>query len=272
MLDFLERRLGRFAISNLTLYLIIGQVFVTLTGMLNLIDVSRLVLVPYLGLNGEPWRFVTFLFIPPPVGSTLGLMLLPFAWWVLYLMGSALENQWGVFRFNCFLLTGWALAVAASLVAPGSVVTNYFFYGSVFLAFAWFNQDFELMLFFILPVKMKWLGLLSLGMMLYRFVIGGLATRLQIGASAVTLLLFLGRELMGSARYRQRTMAASARRAAEERKAPEPRHRCYICGKTDLTNPEMDFRYCSKCSGDQCYCPEHIFNHEHVVENGETKA
>ncbi len=71
-------------------------------------------------------------------------------------------------------------------------------------------------------------------------------------------------------RYRQRTRAFEARRA-EDKAGPKARHRCHVCGKTNLTNPEMDFRYCSRCAGDQCYCPEHIFNHEHVLTIEEEK-
>jgi len=61
-------------------------------------------------------------------------------------------------------------------------------------------------------------------------------------------------------------LAASCRqRIAAANDAPEARHRCYTCGKTNLTNPEMDFRYCSKCADDACYCPEHIFSHQHTL-------
>ena len=274
MLDFLERRLGRFAVTHATLYLIIGQVFVTLSAMLGLLDLRKFVLVPVLVTHGEPWRVLTFLFYPPPVnfGSTLSLVFLPFAWWIFFLMGNALEHYWGAFRYNMFLLVGCVLTIAAAFVTPFSPVTNAFIGGSVFLAFAWLNPDFELALFFILPVKVKWIALLTWLFYGYQLVTGGWSTRLQVLASVGNFLLFFGREIIDTMRYRRRSMATQARRIAEE-KSPEPRHRCHVCGKTDLTNPEMDFRYCSKCAGDQCYCPEHIFNHEHVlVESDEKKG
>jgi len=163
MLDFLERRLGRFAITHATLYLIIGQVFVCLSALLGLLDLRQFVLVPALVVNGEPWRLITFLFFPPPVNfsSMMSLVFLPFAWWIFYLMGTALENYWGAFRYNVFLLLGVVLTIGAAFLAPMSPVTNAFIAGSVFLAFAWLNPDFELALFFILPVKIKWLALLT---------------------------------------------------------------------------------------------------------------
>lgn len=271
MLDFLERRFGRFALSNVTLYLIIGQVFVTLTAMLGLLDLRQFVLVPALVTNGEPWRLFTFLFFPPPVnfGSMLSLVFLPFAWWIFYLMGNALEHYWGAFRYNVFLLIGVLFTIGAAFLAPTSVATNAFIAGSVFLAFAWLNPDFELSLFFILPIKVKWLALVTWLIYGYQFVTGPWGTRWQVLASVSNFLLFFGADIVNTIRFRRRTMAMQARRTAEERKAAvEPRHRCHVCGKTDLTNPEMDFRYCSKCAGDQCYCPEHIFNHEHVTEDG----
>ena len=272
MLDFLERRLGRFAVANVTLYIIIGQVFVALSAMLGLLDLRKFLLVPILVTHGEPWRVLTFIFFPPPVnfGSMLSLVLLPFAWWIFYLMGNALEHHWGAFRYNLFLLVGCGLTIAASFVTPLSPVTNAFIGGSVFLAFAWLNPDFELALFFILPVKVKWLALLTWIFYGFEIVTGGWATRMQVIASVGNFLLFFSHDIYATMRYRRRSMATQARRIAEE-KNPEPRHRCYICGKTDLTDPEMDFRYCSKCAGDQCYCPEHIFNHEHVLVDRDEK-
>src|SRR5450759_1644045 len=163
MLDQLERRFGRFAPTNVTLYLIIGQVFVCLSALLGLLDLNYFVLRPVLVTHGEPWRLITFLFYPPPVnfGSMFSLALLPFAWWIFYLMGNALEHTWGAFRYNLFLFVGCALTIGAAFLSPLSAVTNAFIAGSVFLAFAWLNPDFELALFLILPIKIKWLAVLT---------------------------------------------------------------------------------------------------------------
>jgi hypothetical protein len=264
-LDKLERWFGRFALPNVTLYLIIGQVFLTLSALLGLLDLRRFELIPYLALHGEPWRFVSFLFLPPPVSSQFGLVLLPFGWWLFYLMGSALEQFWGAFRYNVFLLVAVVLTIAAALLTPGAVVPNLFIAGSVFLAFAWLNPDFELAIFFILPVKIKWLAALTWALYAVNLIRGDFTTRLQVVASVSNFFLFFARDIVTTIRYRRRQMSTTAARVASESREREPRHRCYVCGKTDLTNPEMDFRYCSKCTGDQCYCPEHIFNHQHVL-------
>ena len=275
MLDQLERRLGRFALSHVTLYLIVGQVFVCLSALLGLLDLRQFVLVPALATHGEPWRLLTFLFYPPPVNfnSMFSLALLPFAWWIFYLMGNALESYWGAFRYNLFLATGIALAIGAAFITPLYPVTNAFIAGSVFLAFAWLNPDFELALFFILPIKIKWLALFTVLGLIYEMVNGGPPARWLIIASVTNIFLFFGRDMLTAIRYRQRKRAVHSARVAEEKQGPQARHQCRICQKTDVTNPEMDFRYCSKCAGDECYCPDHIANHEHVLEeNRETKS
>ena len=264
-LDKLERSFGRFAIPNLSLYLIIGQVFVVLSSMAGLLSAANLVLFPRLVELGQWWRLVTFLMQPVGVGvGLLGIVSLVFGWWIFYFMGSALEGYWGAFRFNLFLLTGYLFTVSLAFLFPDWPVSYTFLAGSIFLVFTHLNPDFELIIFFIVPVKIKWLGLIAWGFYLYEFIAGVWPVRLQVGAAIANLVLFFGRDSWAAAGRRMRRTKLDAGRAAARSAAPEPRHRCRVCGKTDLTNPELDFRYCSKCADDACYCPEHIFNHEHV--------
>jgi hypothetical protein len=269
-LDKLERVFGRLAIPNLTLYLIIGQVFVLFASMFQQLDQRMLAYAPVLVMElGQWWRIFTFMFLVPVPGSLIGYVFLAFGWYLFYLMGNALEAHWGAFRFNLFLFISYALTVGLAFITPASPVTNIFILGSVFLAFAYLNPDFELVLFFILPVKIKWLALLTWAINTALFVTGDLATKLQIFASVLSFFLFFGRDMLMSVRYRKRKMAKAAERASAEE---EPRHRCHVCGKTDRSHPQLDFRYCSKCAGDQCYCPEHIQNHSHVVAADDEKA
>jgi hypothetical protein len=271
LLDRLERSLGRFAIPGLSLYLVIGQVFATLTTLFGLLDPGQLVFVPALARAGQWWRVFTFLFQPPATGGGLfGMVFLVFAWWIFYFMGTALEGHWGAFRYNLFLLVGYALTVGLAFIEPGFPVANSFLAGSVFLAFAYVNPNFELMLFLIVPVKIKWLAFLTWVFYVYRFAVGGWPDRLQIAASVGNFILFFGGDAWRAAGLKQRQRAAG--RAAGPANPAGPRHRCRICGKTDQSNPELDFRYCSKCASDACYCPEHIFNHEHVLSENEGKT
>jgi hypothetical protein len=96
-----------------------------------------------------------------------------------------------------------------------------------------------------------------------------LATRLSILAAVGNFLLFFGRDLWLDLRTGRRRMQEQARRLREESGETEPRHRCHVCGKNSNDHPELDFRYCSQCAGDQCYCPEHIRNHVHVTSPDE---
>jgi hypothetical protein len=261
LMDRLERAFGRFALPGVSLYLIIGQVGVYLLAMLRGLDPSILVLVPELVRHGEPWRLVTFLFIPP----NTNFIFIAFAWWMFFLMGNALEAYWGAFRYNLFLLLGYVLTVGLAFLNLDSVVTNEFLAGSVFLAFAYLNPEFEIMLFFILPVKIRWLALFAWAVYAASFVMNSWPARLQIIAAVGNFFIFFGRDLWHNAGIvTRRRRVASAGRAARAEEEDEPRHRCRSCGKTDRTDPQLDFRYCSKCAGSQCYCPDHIFNHEHV--------
>jgi len=263
----LEKRLAPYAIPHLTLFLVAGQAFVYLTTMLGLLDEGRLVLYPVLVLRGEWWRIFTFV-VYPPGGHWLFVAL---ALYFLYFTGNALEQAWGALRYNLFLLVGFLLTVAAAFVTPYVAASNLFVGGVIFLAFAHMYPNFTMYVFFVLPVQIKWLAVVAWIGYIWEFVVGGPSQRLAITAALLNFFLFIGRDLWLSLRQGQRRLQTEARRHAEERQGPQVRHRCYVCGKTNLTNPEMDFRYCSKCAGDQCYCPDHIRNHVHVLTGNDAK-
>ena len=260
--DKLERALGRYAIPNLSIYIVMGQVFVLAALMFNLLPLDLFVLRPVQVLHGQWWRLLTFpFFLATPTGS-FGPIFTAFALYMFYMMGSALEAYWGAFRYNLFLLLGYALTVGAAFITPGNAVTNVFLAGTVFLAFAYLNPDFEFILFFILPVKVKWLALLAWVGYGVSFFTGSAPAKLQVLASVGNFLLFFAGDLFSGVRRGQRAITRKAQDFAESGAA---RHTCRVCGKTDRTNPELDFRYCSKCANDECYCSEHIHSHAHVV-------
>ncbi len=266
LLNKLERFLGRFAIANLTLYLIIGQVlFWGLTVMAGF-HLERIALLPYAVMAGQAWRLVTFLFVPPSLGTgALAILFLAFAWYLFFLMGTALEHHWGDFRYNAFIGIGWLLTTAVAFLTPGAYASNVFLAGSVFLAFAYLNPNFELLIFLILPMRIKWIALLLWLYYGYVMALGTWSDRLGVLAATGNFLLFFSGDIIQQMRTGRRRMAYQARTFAAQKDEAAPRHRCRVCGKSNLTHPQMDFRYCSKCAGDQCYCSEHIFNHEHVL-------
>jgi hypothetical protein len=254
--DYLEKKLRRFALPDITLYLIIGQAVLFILNLFGKLDLASVVLIPALVPLGEWWRLISFIFIPP---ATHPLFMI-FAWYLFYLMGSALEEHWGAFRFNLFLLVGYVITVAVSFLFPAYPATNIFIAGSVFLAFAFLYPDFEILIFFILPVKMKWLALLTGIGYAYQVIVGPWPTRLVVLASIANFLLFFGKDILSRMKDGNRQMMRKAKTISTKK---DPFHRCAICGITDLSHPYMEFRYCKECGG-LGYCSEHITNHEHV--------
>jgi hypothetical protein len=260
LLDKLEQKLGRFALPNVTLALVLTQVLVYVFAWARPEIIERMEFIPQKVLEGQFWRLATFLTMPPVANPLFAF----FFWYLFYLMGTALEHYWGIFRFNLYLLIGYVATVAVAFVEPGSPVSNGFLQGSVFLAFAFLAPDFELYIMFLLPVKIKWLALLT--WLYYGYVMifsEGWLLRLLVMASACNFLLFFAKDIILLMRAARRRMAAQAYRAAQR---PKAFHRCRVCGVTDLSHPKMEFRYCSKCDGACGYCTEHLHNHDHVTE------
>jgi hypothetical protein len=249
----LERRLEAFAIPHVLLAIVAGQTFFYLTALLGLVDPFRLVLVWDLVAQGEWWRLASFVLVPPPAHPVF----IAFALYMLYLLGSSLESEWGTLRLNLFLLTGWALAIGASVIVPGAVVTNAFIGGSVFLAFAYLNPNYVFHLFFILPVKVKWLALITWLYFGYVVLFGAPSARLLALAGAGNFLLFFATRIIEDIRTGRRQMTRQLKQRAELREAAAagPRHRCVVCSKNSDTHPHEDFRY---RADDRCYCEEHL--------------
>ncbi|HWA98772.1 MAG TPA: hypothetical protein VG713_09785 [Pirellulales bacterium] len=254
MLPKLERRLRRFAIPNLTLGLIVVQVAAYLFETMQPGGLIRLALIPERVLLGEVWRVVTFLALPP----TTNVLFAFFFWYMFFLMGSAVEQAWGALRYNLYLLVGWIATVGAAFFDPAFPATNAFLEGSVFFAFAYLFPDFEFLLFFVLPVKVRYLAILGwvgIGLAVFR-------GQWLVLASVANFFVFFGRDVFRRARTGGRRMHTQVRELAPAK--AEPFHRCTVCGITDQTNPEMEFRYCSKCYGTCGYCSRHLHGHEHV--------
>lgn len=264
LLDRWERRLRPFAVPNLTVSLIVCQVLVYVVMLADKSErqasvLQHLLLIPERVLAGEVWRLVTFLCVPPFTNVLFAF----FFWYLFYLMGTALEQQWGALRYNAYLLIGYVATVALSCLPPGHAADNRYLQASVFLAFAFLYPDFELLLFFLLPVKIKWLALLT---WIYYFLAvagGGWGTRLAVLASICNFLVFFGRDIVERLKTGRRRMATQAARLAVKQRPYI--HRCTVCGITDRTHPSMEFRYCSQCAGTHGYCQEHLRNHEHIV-------
>ncbi|MEN1681849.1 MAG: hypothetical protein AAGJ46_19890 [Planctomycetota bacterium] len=274
LLDRLEKRFGGYAVENSTLVVIVGQVIVFLAqysqpgGAADLFE--RLQLDPSKVLAGEVWRLVTFMFLAPLHEWPLFVF---FFWYLFYLMGTALEQAWSVFRYNLFCGISYVALVGSAFLAhalaPGlGVANNDYLYGSIFLAFARLFPDFQLMLFFLIPIKIKWLALLQwIGYGLTFAVAlnaGDWYIPLTIAAAVANYFLFFGGDIVRDIRHghRRNVWRAKALKTSEKLS-----HECRVCGLTSDMAPKTAFRYCSKCAGQACYCPDHIKDHEHVTED-----
>ena len=259
LLARLDRRFGRHAPEGIILWV------VGISGALHLLVFARpeiahlLWLDPAAVMRGEVWRIVTFLFAPvgPVTGS--GLLWTALGLWFLHTMGTALEAQWGSFRFDMFFFLGALATLGVSFVvgpASGRFVAE-----ALLLAFAVEFPEYEVLLL-ILPVKVKYLGFLSGGLMVYAFITGDLATRAAVGVALADFLLFCGSTL----RDRMRGAAAVRRRTAPAF-SPQPRKArvCAKCGKSEADDPNLEFRVCDcqdKCHGKLTeYCLEHARAH-----------
>ena len=263
MLNWLERRFGRFAIPNVTLILIAVQV-VMYFGVQAKPEISeRLLLIPDQVMEGQVLQLISFLAHPPVTNILFAF----FFWYLFYLMGTALEVYWGTFRYNIFLLIGYFATVAAAFLTPSLPATNGFLQGTVFLAFAYLNPDFQLMIMFILPVRIKWLALITWIGYGIAVAVGDMNTRLMVLASVANFFVFFGKDIWWRIRSGQRRMANQAKKFVD---TPKYFHKCEVCGITDQSHPQMEFRYCSKCDGNRGYCSEHLADHEHMLDNEES--
>jgi len=260
ILDKLDRRFGRYAVPHLTLYIIALQVVIFLLSALGggTRVFENAALVPGLVMRGEIYRIFSFLFMPPNSVSSLGAVWAFFYWYLLFLFGSAMEEKWGTFRYNAYLLIGFLATLGAVFLNPFSMVTvpNDFLYFSIFLAFAHLYPDFELRIMFVFPVAVKWLALLAWLGFGFKLVIalffGKWVIALTIVAAVLNYFIFFGREIASALRQkrRQATQVAGSSIAVAE-----AFHVCQACGITDLTHPGMEFRYDDDGS---CYCLDHL--------------
>jgi membrane associated rhomboid family serine protease len=252
----LERKLSRFAIPHLTLWIIAGQVLFFMLHFSHHHIMDRLYLEPALVMMGQWWRIFSFVFIPPSYNPLWLFLDIYF----FFLIGNALENTWGSLHYNLFLLIGWVATVAAAFLVPGGAVASLYLFGSVFLAFAFLFPDFLIYVAFVLPVRVKYIAWLAWAFYGWMFLNGDWPQRVIIVAAVLNFLLFFRRDIVNRIRYGHRKMIQKAVSAVDE-----PFHRCSICGMTERTNPEMEFRYCNLCVGTPCYCINHINAHEHRV-------
>lgn len=270
-LDRFCYRHPRFAIPGLMRYVAIINIAAYLLDLFSNSALSGLLYfsVPAI-LHGEVWRILTFVFVP----QTSSMLAFALTTYFYYFIGTALERQWGSVKFTVFYGFGILLNILVGFFI--GYATMYYVNMSMFFAFATLFPEMQVLLFFIIPIKVKWLAWADAAFFavgIFKYITSGIPLLALIPVVAILnyLLFFAGdildtfsqtRERVRYRTSRQTVNFKSAQQHAKEKKGYL--HKCAVCGRTDVSNPELEFRYCSKCNGYYCYCSDHINNHVHV--------
>ena len=267
-----------FGVPNLMKYIVIGNVMVYFLDLFSRGYASwMLSFSSPLILQGQVWRVLSFVFVPVATGGATPLgRALFFAMTTLfyYYIGNALERQWGTTRFTVFYGLGVLLNIIMGFVMGGT--SMYYINMSMFFAFATLYPEMQVLLFGILPLKVKWLAWLDAAMFAFDIFFSIFSRRWITAVLPLVALLnyfiFFWDDLMTVVRrtsqraaYRANPQTINFKKA--QKQVQERRgylHKCAVCGITDADDPDMEFRYCSKCNGYYCYCMKHINDHVHV--------
>jgi len=217
-------------------------------------------------LHGQIWRIVTFLMYPPS-DSIFWFALLSY---IYFCLGRSLETVMGTFRFNLYIylgVFGYVIAAIVIYVFSGQVylLTAGNLYLSMLLAMAAAYPDAQFYLYFAFPVKAKWLGFFYGALVIYDFIQSDWVSRVAIAMSLLNFLVFFIFLRRPAQRAKQTVKKVVYKTQVNQAKSG-PRHRCAICGRTELEDPSLEFRYCSKCEGSYEYCQDHLYTHVHVTK------
>ena len=318
VLNKFERKVGRYAIPQLTKYMILTYIigyilyFISLAGVPVL---EYIYLSPGLILHGQIWRLFTWIFMPPSAPGIFTIIMLLF----YYQIGTALEQTWGDFKYNLYIFSGLIMMVIGAFILHAfghevdGMFTTYYVNLSIFLAFAACYPDMQVMLYFLIPLKIKYLAFIDVAFLVYQALVSSWPERVSIIVSLLNFLVFFfttrnyssisprerarknnfkkafehGPYYQGNKRRAagwgsgsgsgsfsgSKTTAGAAGAASggksafhtvRNKGAEITKHRCAICGRTELDGDMLEFRFCSKCAGNYEYCQDHLFSHSHV--------
>lgn len=269
----LERKFRGRGIRNLTMYIIICYAVGYLLIMTNQQLLLYLTLEPALILRGQIWRLFTWVLIPPGSLGLFTIIMLLF----YYQLGTTLERTWGEFRYTLYILSGLIFTVIGAFIlyfiwggAVGGYFSTYYISMSIFLAFAASYPDMQVMLYFIFPIKIKWMAYLDVAFLVYEAVTAVRGGQWGIVVAIVASLLnfivfFFATKNMTRYRPKEVKRRRDFQKAVSKSQAQKiTKHKCAVCGQTEDDNPDLEFRFCSKCNGNYEYCQNHLFTHKHV--------
>lgn len=278
-LSKLERKFGKFAIPNLTMILIAGFVLGYMILIFTPEAMNFITMNPNKILEGQVYRLFTWVVIPPRSLNLFVIIMLMF----YFSIGRALEDLWGDFRYTLYIVSGIIFtdigmmlayfmlkSVGMNLIANESLAyfcSTYYLCMSLFLAYAFSFPDNTVLLYFIIPIKTKWLGYLDLAYLIFEIIQYGqgqyYAGMVTVIMSILNFVIFFiiskkSKRISRTQKLRKKEFRKNIRSSQIKTK-----HKCAICGRTNEDDPNLEFRYCSRCKGNYEYCQDHLFTHEH---------
>ena len=286
----LRRRFNRFCfanrnkgIPNLMMYVSLGCALVYLMTQFtqNTLLYSLLIFDREAILQGQIWRLFTY----PLTFYNSNLLLMAVALFCYYSIGRAIESLWGTLRFNLFYFCGIVMMDIWCMLFGGRADVTYLNL-SLFLSYATMFPDAQFLLFFIIPIKAWFFALFDLLLAVYGLLAYPFPYNFFSIISLANYFLFFGKDVLNviplSWRMKIRRLFNKNYKPASQRPKVVPftrpdaaetntakpqvpyTHKCTVCGRTDVSHPELEFRYCSRCNGYHCYCEDHISNHSHI--------
>ena len=259
-----------FGIPNLMRYLTIANVVFWILGTANSVLLSYLRFDAGLIIQGQIWRLITFMVYPPSMGL-LAFLVFYFYYW----MGTALEQVWGTAQFNIYLLIGWALTVIYGFLVYfiGGLrisIDAQYLYLSMFFSYAALFPDQTVLLFFFIPIKMKYMAIIDAVYFLAAVITNPFPVNLLPVVAVLNFFIFFSGTLLQRIPKKASQSTINFRKASQKIRREEREklyhHKCAVCGRTDTDYPGLEFRYCSRCAGYHCFCSDHINNHIHFTE------
>ncbi len=277
----MEKKFGRYAIPDLINYFIVCYVASTIISLFMpglyygflALDFEKI-------MHGQVWRLFTFILAPETLssgffGTGINIFFFVIKIHIYYLFGHSLENMWGAFRFNLYFIGGIILTILAELILFVTTGQSAYYggmnylYQSMFFAFCVLFPEEQFLIYFVFPIKAKVLAVLDailLAVDLIQYLGAGMYSYcLAIVVAMLNFLIFFY-VYKGLDRYSPRQMKRRREFKRQTMRQPQgvTKHQCAICGRNEMTNPELSFRFCSKCNGNYEYCEEHLFTHQHV--------
>ncbi len=305
-LNKLEKKIGRYAIPQLTKFMVLTYIIGYILYFMSYLGVNILPMIylsPRLILRGQVWRIVTWIFMPPSAPNLFTVIMLFF----YYQIGSTLEQTWGDFKYNLYIFSGLFFMLLGAFVLYGfgtnvdGMFTTYYVNMSIFLAFAACYPNMQVYLYFLVPLKIKYLAYIDVAFLAFQAINASTPERLSIIFSMMNFVIFFfttrnynsispkerkrkadfnraftknyqtgagnaGRQtgFSGSSIWKEHGQKVNYHAGDNTPKGQITKHKCAICGRTELDGEQLEFRFCSKCNGNYEYCQDHLFTHQHI--------